>query len=531
MYESSLTESNTVQKNNLVNETRRDRVALVALGCKTNQYEMDALAESLRALSFEIVEQDEDADIYVLNTCTVTAEAERKARQFLRRYRREYPDAILVACGCYAERSDLSSLADVVIGTAGRSALPALVCHAMRIKKEKSVTLETASQRSEDLVDRCSVVQPEKGMVFDAYEELGAVAVPKGARAFLKIQDGCDHRCTYCAIAPARGPARSRKLEAIIQEARELVSRGYRELNLTGTNINLYGIGSIDLKEDRSDFAAEGSCHKGAQVDFTVCNADCGEIRSCFMSSDTGFETKSTVSSSDLLRTCLPDVLEALEQINGLDRIRLGSLDAAILTPEMVKRLTSYSKLCPHFHLSLQSGSDRILRKMGRKSTKQSYVDVCQRLYKAFPSAGITTDLMVGFPEETEEDFQATIELCEKVRFLRMHVFPYSRRRETPAAEWSGQVARDVVKDRAARLRALAARLAHEAITARVGKERDVLVESLDSEGRLCGYTPEYLYVRGELDGTQSLFQDIGDVVRMRITGAQGKDALGIVVK
>ncbi len=494
---------------NLLKETRRDRVALIALGCKTNQYEMDALAESLREMSFEIVESDEAADVYVLNTCTVTAEAERKTRQILRRYRREQPDALLVACGCCAERSDLSSLADIVIGTKNRPSLPALILRALHTKKTQGAIPEVCTK---------------KDAGFDAYEELGAIAVPKGVRAFLKIQDGCDHHCTYCAIAPARGPARSRKLEAIVQEARALVVRGYRELNLTGTNINLYGIGSVDQEIDRPELAACYAGYAGHKQDKTK------RIGSC-----TALGTKGAASSVAVLRTHLPDVLDALERIDGLDRIRLGSLDPTILTPEMVKRLTSYKKLCPHFHLSLQSGSDRILCKMGRKSTHQGYVDVCQRLNDAFPSVGITADIMVGFPGETEEDYQETVELCEKVRFLRMHVFPYSRRPGTPASEWSSQVARDVVRDRAARLRKLASRFALEAIMARVGKERDVLVECLDNEGRLCGYTPEYIYVRAQRADILDTFQEggcnEGDIVRMRITGAKSKDACAIVVK
>lgn len=502
-----------------MNKTQRDRVALVALGCKTNQYEMDALAEFLRTMSFEIVEPDEDADVYVLNTCTVTAEAERKGRQLLRRWRREHPDALLVACGCYAERSDLSAWADVMIGTTGRSSLPWRLLYALLEKKENRAI--SGTQCLNHAVERCDITQPKETSGFDVYEELGAVAVPRGVRAFLKIQDGCDHHCTYCAIAPARGPARSRGLEEIVHEARELVSRGYREINLTGTNINLYGIGSVDLAKDREAFMAHGADLKEERAKCMTFSADGGAL--------------STVSSNVVKGTCLTEVLDALERVDDLERIRLGSLDPAILTPEMVKQLALYKKLCPHFHLSLQSGSDRILRKMGRKSTHQDYVDVCQRLYDAFPGAGITADIMVGFPGETEEDFQESVKLCEKVHFLRLHVFPYSRRQGTPAGKWSCQVARDVVKDRALRLRALASRLASEAIMARIGKERNVLVENFDSEGRLCGYTPEYIYVLGQSVRSQGE-RDIelphpGDIVRMRIVGIEGKDAFAIVVK
>jgi threonylcarbamoyladenosine tRNA methylthiotransferase MtaB len=509
----------------LLNKTQRDRVALVALGCKTNQYEMDALAESLRTLSFEIVESDEDAEVYVLNTCTVTAEAERKARQLLRRWRREHPDALLVACGCYAECSDLSAWADVVIGTAGRSSLPELLNSALLRKKERRAIPEVLLPHS--AVARRAVVQPKRLMDFDTYEELGAVAVPKGVRAFLKIQDGCDHHCTYCAIAPARGPARSRMLEAIVKEARELVNRGYREINLTGTNINLYGIGSADLTKDGGAFRTLEADLKNERTNHIKFSVDSG--------------TSGTDASGVARKNGLTEVLDALECVEGLERIRLGSLDPAILTPEMVKQLTFYEKLCPHFHLSLQSGSDSVLRKMGRKSTKQDYIDVCQRLCDAFPGAGITADIMVGFPGETEEDFEETVKLCEKVRFLRMHVFPYSRRQGTPADKWRCQVARDVVKDRAERLRALASRLAREAIMARVGRERDVLVENVDSEGRLCGYTPEYIYVRSQyIPDRQTGVRNRqgnpcgnlpGDIVRMRIVGAEGKDARAIVVK
>ncbi|MGI6157422.1 MAG: tRNA (N(6)-L-threonylcarbamoyladenosine(37)-C(2))-methylthiotransferase MtaB [Saccharofermentanales bacterium] len=415
------------------------RIALASLGCKTNQYEMDALAEALRARGAETVAPDQAADVYVLNTCTVTAEAERKARQMLRRFRRQHPEARIVACGCYAQQKDLSALADLTVGTALRDRLPDLI-------------LDGTDGRFVGPVPR-------------VYEELGAPAVPEETRAFLKIQDGCDRRCAYCAIGIARGPARSRDLEAIAREARALARRGYREMVLTGTNLNQY---------DRGDG--------------------------------------------------LISAIEVVDQIDGVERIRLGSLNSATITPAFAERLTRVEHLCPSFHLSLQSGSDHMLRAMGRPDTRAGYRAAVERLRRAFPDAGITTDVIVGFPGETDDDFQQTVEFCERIAFLRMHVFRYSRRPGTRAASLGSEVPKAVVHRRSEQLRRLADRLAAEAIERRMGAVREVLIETYDDRGRPQGYTPEYLFVK--LDAT-SPAPDVGAIVRVRLVGRDGEIALG----
>lgn len=429
------------------------RIAVSALGCKTNQYEMDALAESFRRRGFLLVHAREKAEVYVLNTCTVTAEAERKSRQLLRRYRRRNPEALIVACGCYSQRDDLSGLADLLIGTRERDRLPDLISQAL----EEGPGLQPARLDSGRWV----------------YEELGAPALPEETRAYLKIQDGCDNRCAYCAICLARGPARSRRLDGLLEEARVFVSQGFKEIVLTGTNLNCYG----------RDFKEPGSPD-------------------------------------------LASVLEALDPIPGLRRIRLSSLEAGTITPDFVSRLAQLNHFCPSFHLSLQSGSDRILRLMRRRDTRASFREAVGRIREVLPQAGITTDLIVGFPGETDEDFEETLAFCEAIGFLRIHVFRFSPRPGTAAATLPDRVPGPVAAERSRILRDRAAELTHKAIENRLGLTREVLVEQVDGSGRAEGYTPEYILVRGGPSGTGLLPPVPGEIQAMRITGFEDGLAL-----
>ncbi|HZK28701.1 MAG TPA: tRNA (N(6)-L-threonylcarbamoyladenosine(37)-C(2))-methylthiotransferase MtaB [Clostridia bacterium] len=436
------------------------RVAMVSLGCKTNQYEMDALAEALRARNFEIVSPDDQADIYILNTCTVTAEAERKSRQLLRRFRRQNAESLLVACGCYSQREDLTSLADITIGTGLRDQLPDLISEA--VARGGAVNI--------------AAIRPASSWC--SYEELGAPAIPQETRAFLKIQDGCDNRCAYCAICLARGPARSREIDNIVSEAEELVGRGYSEIVLTGTNINAYGV----------DFEHTAGCR-------------------------------------DLAST-----LEALDRIEGIQRIRLGSLESATITSEFVLRIEKLHHLCPSFHLSLQSGSDRILKAMCRRDTKAEYRQAVHLLREAFPNAGITTDLIVGFPGETRADFLETLDFCDDIGFLRIHVFRFSRRPGTQATSMQDQVEKAVSIHRSRILREKATELALRAIHERMGETRQVLVERFDSQGRAEGYTPEYIYVKGSQGSGGESLPRRGDIRLMRIRGVEGETAIAEIV-
>ena len=430
------------------------RLAVQALGCKTNQYEMDALAEAMRQEGFTLVSPHERAHVYVLNTCTVTAEAERKARQVLRRYRRLNPQALIVACGCYSQRADLADLADIRIGTGHRDLLPQLILDHWADRGEGALTL----------------IEPASA--WRTYEELGATALPSETRAFLKIQDGCDNRCAYCAICLARGPSRSRNLSGILDEARDLVARGFREIVLTGTNLNHFG--------------------------------------------------RQPTSQTDL-----PGVLEALDKLPGLDRIRLGSLESGTITPDFLARASRLSHLCPSFHLSLQSGSDRILKRMGRRDNRDQFRQAVEGIRQAFPLAGITSDLIVGFPGESEADFQETLSFCDAIGFLGLHVFRFSPRPGTAAASMPDQVPRALSAQRSEILRHKAQELASRAIRDRLGQTREILVEQIDSQGRAEGYTPEYLHVKAPVPQAGGEAPRRGQIRLLRLTGQEGPSALG----
>ncbi len=431
------------------------RIAVTALGCKTNQYEMDALAETFRRGGFTLVDSRDQADVYVLNTCTVTAEAERKSRQLLRRYRRRNPEAFIVACGCYTQRSDLSSLADLQLGTRERDRLPALISQALEEGHKDENPLAT--------LDSGRWV----------YEELGAPALSKETRAYLKIQDGCDNRCAYCAICLARGPARSRQLESLLEEARFFVSKGFKEIVLTGTNLNCYG---RDLKEEGSPDLAS--------------------------------------------------VLEALDQIPGLLRIRLSSLESGTISPDFIDRLARLKHFCPSFHLSLQSGSDRILRLMRRRDSKASFREAVGLIREALPQACITTDLIAGFPGETEEDFEETLAFCEEMDFLRIHVFRFSARPGTAAASLPDRLPPSILAARSQILRDKAELLTQRVIGSRLGETREILVEQVDDSGEVGGYTPEYIQVKIRPVGGDGAAPLPGEIRSIRILGFEGGSAL-----
>ncbi|NLA96308.1 MAG: tRNA (N(6)-L-threonylcarbamoyladenosine(37)-C(2))-methylthiotransferase MtaB [Clostridiaceae bacterium] len=431
-----------------------------ALGCKTNQYEMDALAQKLCSYGMTPAIPGEQADLCVLNTCAVTGEAERKSRQLLRRFRRENPGALIVACGCYSQLDDLASLADLTAGTSRRDQLPELIFAALKGKTDLPANY---------------IQSLLSGAV---YEELGATAVPKETRAFLKIQDGCDNRCAYCAICLARGPARSRSMEKIRGEAEDLAGRGFSEIVLTGTNINAYGI----------DFKG------GDQA------------------------------------VGLADVLDMLDKVDGIRRIRLGSLESGTITPRFMERVSGLRHLCPSFHLSLQSGSDRILKTMRRRDTSGKFRDAVERIRACFPWAGITSDLIVGFPGETDHDFEETVAFCREIGFLRIHVFRYSARPGTTASTMAGQVPEELAALRSRILHGTASELAARAIKARMGQTRDVLVEQIDEKGRALGYTPEYIQVKGGPAGPQTAVLQRGQIRAMRMTGLEGETALAAIV-
>lgn len=400
------------------------KAAFHTLGCKTNHYETDAIACQFSEAGFERVDFNEPADVYVINTCTVTSEADRKSRQLLRRAKRQAPQALVVAMGCHAELSDARSYADIVIGTKGKARALDLVLERMG--------LATASGH----------LPAGHRTVDDGYEELGVVDRQSETRAHIKIEDGCNSFCSYCAIPHARGRIRSRAEASILAEGRALAAAGYREVVLTGIHVCSYG-------------------------------ADRGEGSHAVMA--------------------LANQLAAIE---GIERIRLGSLEPLSVTAEFLALARENAKLCPHFHLSLQSGSDSVLARMNRRYTTSKFREMVDHIRADFPTANLTTDIIVGFPGETEAEFMQTLSFCAEIGFGRIHVFRYSPRTGTPAASMAGQVDATISAARSQRLQDLADELALAYHQSCLGRPLEVLVEKTGSDQMAEGYSAEYVPVR-----------------------------------
>ena len=425
------------------------------LGCKVNQYETQAMEQQLLALGHVSGTDADDCDTYLINTCTVTAVADRKNRTLIRRLRREHPQAVIGVCGCYAQVSagEVEALGvDVVSGSGGREAFVQLVLDAVRQKKAgqnagQQVLLDDAMRRR-------------------AFESLPAGSLGTRTRAMLKVQDGCCNFCTYCIIPYARGPVRSLPLAQAVEQARAL--EGYREVVLTGIEVASWG---RDLK-DGSTFA-------------------------------------------DLVES----VCRAVPQL----RVRLGSLEPRVVDEDFCRRLAACPNFCPQFHLSLQSGSDGVLRRMHRHYDTARYLQSVRLLQQWFPGCAVTTDLIVGFPGETEEEFAESLAFARTCGLAMVHVFPYSRRAGTPAASMPGQLSRAEKADRSARAAAAAAELHREFLTAMCGTEQDVLFEQVE-DGWFTGHAPNGMkvYARGE---------DLHNTVRrVRIEGLQEEGLWGEIL-
>lgn len=400
------------------------KAALHNLGCKVNAYETEAMQELLENHGYEIVPFREGADIYIINTCTVTNMADRKSRQMLHRARKMNPDAIVVACGCYvqAKPEDLDDCIDIVIG----------------------------NNKKKDIVDILKAYEAEKEGVkkeildinhTSEYEELHLSKTAEHTRAYLKVQDGCNQFCTYCIIPYARGRVRSRRMEQVIEEVRELAAHGYKEVVLTGIHLSSYGM-------------------------------------------DTG---------EDLL-----SLIRGVHEVEGIARIRLGSLEPRIITEEFVREIAALPKFCPHFHLSLQSGCNATLRRMNRRYTAEEYYEKCQLLRKYFSHPALTTDVIVGFPGETEEEFEESRAFVDKVDFYETHIFKYSRRAGTKAAAMADQIP-DPVKTERSNILIEMSRKKQAAYESRlVGTTQEVLIEEgIDHAGEQyqIGHTKEYVKV------------------------------------
>ena len=359
------------------------RAALHNLGCKVNAYETEAMQQILEKAGYEIVPFQEQADVYVINTCSVTNMADRKSRQMIHRARKQNPDAVIVATGCYVqtagERQEEDETIDIVIGN--------------NKKHELAERLEEFFEKHEKARAMIDINCPKEG-----YEELSLSRTAEHTRAFIKVQDGCNQFCTYCIIPYARGRVRSRKPADVLGEIQRLAENGYQEVVLTGIHLSSYG---IDIEDD------------------------------------------------------LLHLIEQVHEIEGIQRIRLGSLEPKIVTEEFAKRLSELEKICPHFHLSLQSGCDATLERMNRKYTTEEYAKSCGYLRKYFREPAITTDVIVGFPGETEEEFAVTKQYLEKIHFYEMHIFKYSKRQGTKAAKMSDQIDEQIKTKRSNELLAL----------------------------------------------------------------------------
>lgn len=428
-------------------------VALHNLGCKVNAYEMDVMQQMLQEEGYVIVPFDEVADIYIVNTCTVTNIADRKSRQMLHQAKARNPKAIVVAVGCYVQ-------------TAGKEAL-----------SDDCVDLAVGNNRKKDLASILRDFLAEReGAEYGAdvidinapscdYEEM-TLKKPLGhTRAYIKIQDGCNQFCSYCVIPYARGRVRSRRWEDIRQEMEGLARTGCKEVVLTGIHISSYGIDFEDEAWERGESLTDK--RETGQRDYG--------------------------SRSKLL-----DLLERISDVDGIERIRLGSLEPRIITEKSAARLAENRKLCPHFHLSLQSGCDDTLRRMNRHYTTAEYAAGVEYLRRAFSHPAITTDVIVGFPGETEQEFEETCEFLQRMNLYEIHIFKYSRRKGTRAADMPGQLTNAVQSERSGRLFALEKQQSHDFRAFYLGKEVTVLFEEkkeIDGGTYCVGHTKEYVKV------------------------------------
>ena len=446
-------------------------VALHNLGCKVNAYELEAIGQKLQEKGYQIVPFDDIADIYIVNTCTVTNIADRKSRQMLHRAKRRNPDAVVVALGCYVqtgkEEALLDGSIDLAVGNNRKKELPELLEEFLR-KRDVLREMEAGGSEKDGLVDqktlnRRSVIDIDREQEYEEMlSEGGADMKPSGehTRSYIKIQDGCNQFCSYCIIPFARGRVRSRRPEDVLREVRRLAAGGCREVVLTGIHISSYGMDFIQKTD--GDYLESGS------------------------------DLRQTAQK----RQYLLNLVREIAGTEGIERVRLGSLEPRIITREFAEGLAALPQVCPHFHLSLQSGCDATLKRMNRHYTAEEYYEKVRLLREVFENPAITTDVIVGFPGETEEEFETTAAFLEKVHFFEMHVFKYSVRKGTVAASMKDQVPEQVKNERSARLIEMEQRLSREYRAQYIGKEITVLTEDcaqLAEESWRLGHTQTYV--------------------------------------
>ena len=427
----------------------KKKVALHNLGCKVNAYEVEAMQQLLENAGYETVPFEEGADVYVINTCTVTNIADRKSRQMLHKAKKMKPDAIVVATGCYAQ-ADTEKLkedvaVDLILGN-----------------NQKTQIVEALEEYEKEHAKQVQVIEINHTK---EYEELSIASTAEHVRAYIKVQDGCNQFCTYCIIPFARGRVRSRKIEEVLKEVETLAEKGYKEVVLTGIHLSSYGV----------DFPKEE-------------------------------------------RESLLSLIQEVSKVEGIKRIRLGSLEPRIITEEFLEGIVATGKVCPHFHLSLQSGCNKTLKNMNRRYSAEEYAEKCALIRKFYPAPALTTDVIVGFPQETEEDFEESYEFVKNIHFYETHIFKYSRRHGTKAAAMDGQLTEAEKAVRSDKMLELHEVRAKEYEEAMIGKELELLLEEeteIDGKQWYVGHSREY--VRAVIRKTD--VHQVNDLITVKVVG------------
>ncbi len=411
-------------------------VAFITLGCKVNQYETNAMIQKLIEGGYKIVEHHEKADIYIVNTCTVTNMSDRKSRQMIRKVREINPQAKIIAVGCYVEVAK------------------------NEVEKMKEIDLTLGNSEKVDIVKYCDNllqdIKKDENNKKNEFSEFGTITYTEKTRAVIKIQDGCDRFCSYCIIPYARGRVRSRNPQNVISEITQISKKGIKEVVLTGIHIASYG----------KDF-------------------------------DEKYE--------------LIDLLEEINKIDGIQRIRLGSIEPLLITNEFIQRLSKLEKICEHFHLSLQSGCDETLKRMNRRYTTTQFKEIVGIIRKAYKNANLTTDIIVGFPQETEEEFKKTFEFLKEIKFYKMHIFKYSPRKGTLAEKMQGQILPQIKEERSRKLIELSDKNEEEYNKEYVGNEVEVLWEE-EKQGIYKGHTKNYILVEQQKESAKQKENTIENV-------------------
>lgn len=477
-----------------MNEKKR-KVAFHTLGCKVNIYETQAMMDDMQRAGYEITDFEEKADVYIVNTCSVTNIADRKSRQMLRKARKENPKSVIVAAGCYVQAKAQELIAsndvDIIVGN--------------NLKKDMAKIVNEYMQ-NDDVPDKETVLQ---SFLLDihkekTFEEFAGVANADYTRAFIKIQDGCNQFCTYCIIPFTRGRVRSRRQGDILNEIRNMVEKGYKEIVLTGIHISSYGVDFKSREDFEQGLVYEKNENYASELDIQHPNFGLD------------YDEKASL---------LADLIELIAKVDGVKRIRLGSLEPKVVSDSFLSRMQKIAAFCPHFHLSLQSGCDAILKKMNRKYTAKDYRFAVERIRAYFPNAALTTDVIVGFPGESEENFKESLQFVKEMQFAELHVFPYSKRDGTRAASFTESLTKSQKQERAGAMMQLGEQMRQAYMQRFLGEKVIVLLEKtmMEHDGKQyhLGHTKEYVNIAVPADVGRA-----NDIVEGIVKKIEGMDML-----